>query len=46
MAKLSNVIGGLLRDLAESHVISDTYAVEIVDVYGRDQYSPSFPCRA
>src|SRR5262245_25823058 len=35
MAKLSNVVGGLLRDLAESHVISDTYAVEIVDVYGR-----------
>ncbi len=43
MTKLSNVVGGLLRDLAQSHAISDASTVEILDAYGRDDALSQLP---
>ena len=36
MTKLSNVVGGLMRDLAQSHTISDAFTVEMLETYRRE----------
>lgn len=43
MAKLSNVVGGLMRDLAQSHSVSDAYTVETLEAYRRDPLLAQFP---
>lgn len=43
MTKLSNVVGGLLRDLAQSHTISDAFTVELVDTYRREPTLSQLP---
>jgi hypothetical protein len=43
MAKLSNIVGGLMRDLAQSHAISDAYTVETLESYRRDPLLAQFP---
>ena len=43
MTKLSNVVGGLLQDLARSHSISDASSLDILDAYGRDPVLAQLP---
>jgi hypothetical protein len=43
MTKLSNVVGGLMRDLAQSHTISDAFTVELVDTYRREATLSQLP---
>lgn len=43
MAKLSNVVGGLMRDLAQSHTISDAFTVDVLDTYRRDTVLAQIP---
>lgn len=43
MTKLSNVVGGLMRDLAQSHTISDAYTVELLDTYQREATLSQLP---
>lgn len=43
MTKLSNVVGGLMRDLAQSHTISDAFTVELIDTYRREATLSQLP---
>lgn len=43
MTKLSSVVGGILRDLARSHAVSDASTMEILDAYGRDAELSQLP---
>jgi hypothetical protein len=43
MPKLSNVLGGLLRDLAQSHSISDAHAIDTAETYRRDPLLAHLP---
>ena len=43
MTKLSNVVGGLMRDLAQSHTISDAFTVEMLETYRREATLSQLP---
>lgn len=43
MARLSDIVGGLLRDLAESHAVSDAYTREVLEAYRQDPMLSQFP---
>ncbi|MGE0228739.1 MAG: hypothetical protein AB7I38_01105 [Dehalococcoidia bacterium] len=43
MTKLSTIVGGLMRDLAQSHAISDAYTLEAFDAYRRDTMLSHLP---
>lgn len=43
MAKLSDVLGGLLRDLADSRVAADSLSKQYAEAYGQDALLRHFP---
>lgn len=43
MAKLSEVLGGLLRDLADSRVAADSLSKQYAEAYGQDPLLQHFP---
>jgi hypothetical protein len=43
MVRLSNVVGGIMRDLARSHSVSDAYTVETLESYRQDPLLGQFP---
>ncbi|KQR16017.1 hypothetical protein [Cellulomonas sp. Leaf334] len=43
MTRLSSVVGGLMRDLAQSHTISDAFTVDLLDAYRREPTLSQLP---
>jgi len=43
VVQLSDVVGGLLRDLVQSHSIADAYTVRTLEMYQRDGVLSHFP---
>ena len=43
MVRLSNVVGGIMRDLARSHSVSDAYTVDTLESYRQDPVLGQFP---
>jgi hypothetical protein len=43
MVRLSNVVGGIMRDLARSHSVSDAYTVDTLESYRQDPMLGQFP---
>ncbi|MBI5895367.1 MAG: hypothetical protein HZB24_04930 [Desulfobacterales bacterium] len=43
MAKLSDIVGGLLRDLSQSHAVADSHTRQILETYKKDPVLAQFP---
>ncbi|PFG44515.1 hypothetical protein ATJ88_3240 [Isoptericola jiangsuensis] len=43
MARLSSIVGGLLRDLAESHSVADAFTVQTLETYRHDPVLSQLP---
>lgn len=43
MAKLSEIVGGLMRDLSQSHAIVDSHTRQILETYEKDPVLSHFP---
>jgi hypothetical protein len=43
VAKLSDIVGGLLRDLSQSHAVADSHTRQILETYRKDPVLAQFP---